>query len=714
MSNGAVKVVVADGIYKSACRMCHGVCGVLVHVKNGRVEKITGDPDCPTSHGYICEKGKASVELLYHPDRLLYPLKREGRKGENKWKRIEWEEALETIASKYRECKELFGPESIAMARGTGRPYMLFATMFKRAAGIKHAVTFGHICYYPRVVASWFTCGQLPVCDFYGLGGQKPECVVVWGCNWDEAGASDGMAGHHLALAKKRGAKIIVIDPRRSMAADKADIWLQIRPGTDDALALGMINIIISENLYDHDFVSNWTVGFDKLKEAVREYSPERVAEITWVPKDKIIDAARMYAKTKPAAIQWGVAVDQNINNFQTARAILILMGITGNIDIPGGNVFWVPPQGVKQQSVFYPSPFLKTDVFHEDGMWKMRMKGDYQYPLAAEIHPPTFWQGVVDGTLPIKMMFIMGANLLVGCTHPWNVEAALKKIDFIAAVDLFMTPTTQLADLVLPAASWLETNDVCNLHKIFCVLSRQKVAEAGECRDDRQIIIDLARKLGLEHDFPWRNYDEYLEFVLEGSGVSLGEFRQKGYLMGKMRYKKYLEEGFKTPTKKFEIYSRALEEIGVDPLPGYIEPPESPFSTPDLYREYPLIITTGARRRSYFHSEGRQISQLRKLAPHPRVQINPATAEKYGIEQGDWVIIETRYGKVRMMADLFEGIRPEVISADHGWWFPEKEPPEYGYKESSINMIIGDMPYSREVGSESLKSFLCRIYRES
>jgi len=269
------------------------------------------------------------------------------------------------------------------------------------------------------------------------------------------------------------------------------------------------------------------------------------------------------------------------------------------------------------------------------------------------------------------------------------------------------------MADIVLPAASWLETNDVCNLHKIFCVLSRQKVAQAGQCRDDRQILLDLAHRLGFETFFPWKDYNDYLDYILEDSGLSLAEFRKKGYIVGEMEYRKYLNKGFKTPSGKFEFYSSTLESIGVAPLPDYIEPPESPYSSPELFKEYPLIITTGARRKGYFHSEGRQIPSLRKLAPQPIVQINPVTAEKYGIRQDDWVIVETRYGKVRMRADLFEGIHPGVISADHDWWFPEKEAPEYGYKESSINMIIGDMPYDANTGSESLRSFLCKINKE-
>ena len=262
-------------VIKSACRMCHGICGVLVHIKNGRVVKVTGDPECPTSNGYICAKGKASVELLYHPDRLKSPLKRIGARGEDKWQKISWDEALDTVAEKLLKIKHEFGAESIVVTQGTGRPYTTFFQRFKNSLGTPNQVGGKHICYFPRLAASGMTCGRLPVCDYYGFGGVTPKCVLVWGCNITELGACDGMCGIQLTHAVKRGAKLIVIDPRKIPLAQKADHWIQIRPGTDDALALAMLHTIIEEELYDKDFVRDWTVGFEKLRERVKGYSPE-------------------------------------------------------------------------------------------------------------------------------------------------------------------------------------------------------------------------------------------------------------------------------------------------------------------------------------------------------------------------------------------------------------------------------------------------------
>ena len=698
-------------VVKSTCRMCHGVCGVLVHMRDGKVVKVTGDPDCPTSNGYICAKGKASVEFLYHPERLKYPLKRVGARGEDRWKRISWDEALDTIAGEFLKIKREFGAEAIAATQGTGRPYTIFFARFFNSLGVVNIFGPGHICYLPRIMASHMTCGTLPVCDYYGFGGMYPGCVLVWGCNITESGASDGMCGYQLTKTIKRGAKLIVVDPRRTGIASKADHWMQIRPGTDDALALGMLNTIIKERLYDKDFVSKWTVGFDELANRVESYPPERVEEITWVPAETIRAAARLYATTKPACIQWGVSVDQNINSFQTIRAILLLSAITGNLDVPGGDVFWVPPANVFNQVPRYNPRIMSPKKIPSE--IRAKRIGSGEYKVIDQVHPHRFIDAILSGKpYPIKAFFIMGSNTLVSHSNPLKMIEALRKIDFIAAVDLFMTPTAQMADIVLPAASWLETDDVADMHFAWCVLVRQKVATIGECRDDKQIFIELAHRMGLEDGFPWRNVREYCDWVLKDSGVTFDEFKELGIIKGQMRYRKYEKEGFDTPSKKVELRCSTLESMSYDPLPYFVEPPESPYSTPELFRSYPLIITTGGRIEAFFHSEGRQIESLRKLNPDPLVEINPSTAKSLGIGEGDWVWIESPRGKIKQRARLTEGIHPGVVHAQHGWWFPEKDPPEYGFKESNVNLLTGGMPCDPHTGSESWRSFLCKVYR--
>ncbi len=318
-------------VIRSSCRMCHGVCQVLIYMEGDRVVKVTGDPDSPTSKGYICPKGAASPDLLYHPDRVLYPLRRSGKRGENKWDRISWEDALNEIATRLDAIRNESGSEFFGMMQGTGRPYSNLSQRFANAFGTPNYTGVGHICYAPRVLASLFTMGRLPICDVYGFGGQKPNVVVIWGCNVTHTGASDGMCGGMVQRALDEAQKTIVIDPRRIPPAEKADHWLQLRPGTDGALALAMIHATIEEDLVDHYFVQNYTEGYEQLVDHVRPFTPQWAAQITGLDSEDIRRAARTYASIKPACIQWGNALDMSACNFQTARSLLILRGITGH-----------------------------------------------------------------------------------------------------------------------------------------------------------------------------------------------------------------------------------------------------------------------------------------------------------------------------------------------------------------------------------------------
>ncbi|MBL7208474.1 MAG: molybdopterin-dependent oxidoreductase [Dehalococcoidia bacterium] len=698
-------------VIRSACRMCHGVCQVLVHMDGDRVVKVTGDPDSHTSKGYICPKGRASPELLYHPDRLTYPLLRAGERGENKWQRISWDEALDLMAEKLRQVREESGPEYFGMMQGTGRPYMRFTGRFANAFGTPNSTGVAHLCYIPRFLASVITLGRtMPICDVYGFGGEMPRCVMLWGCNVTYTGASDGMCGGMVEKAMRKADKVIVIDPRRIRPAEKADHWLQLRPGTDGALALAMLNVIIDEDLVDHEFVDNYTSGFDKLVDHVQPFTTEWASSITRIGAEDIRAAARTYATTTPACLQWGNAVDMSACNFQTARALLILRAITGNLDKPGGDVMWVPPAKVKQQSLF-----MNLDVagmqFLPPEMANRRLDAG-KYKMCPVIHPPTFWRSIVTGKpYRLRAFWIVGANPLVTMTHSLEVEEALNLLEFTVVSDFFLTPTAQLADLVLPAATWLEQDDVANLHKIWCVLARKKVAQVGEVKDDREVMIQLAKRLGLNEAFPWKDYRDYLDWMLEDTGMGFDEFCERGILVGDMQYHKYRSDDFNTPSKKFEIYSDSLEAIGIAPLPVYREPPLSPISAPKVAEKYPLILTTGAKINTFFHSEGRQIDSLRKANPDPIVEIHPETAASLRVSDGDWVWIETPEGRVKMRARLFDGIARDVVSAQHAWWFPEAPAPEYGWKQSSVNLLFGDTEYDPDTGSEPLRSVLCRIY---
>lgn len=676
-----------------------------------RVVKVAGDPESPTSRGYLCPKGAAAPRLLYHPDRVTHPMRRKGTRGSNDWERISWDEALDEVAARLSSVRDESGSEYFAMCQGTGRPYSTFTSRFAHSFGTPNFVGVAHLCYMPRWLASVHTLGQLPICDFYGFGGETPACVVIWGANLTETGASDGMCGGTVSRALEQARKVIVVDPRRIRPARDADHWLQLRPGTDGALALAMLNVIIGEGLYDREFVQGYTTGFDRLAEHIVPFTPEWAEPITTLPADDIRSAARTYATTSPAAMLWGNAVDMGPCNYQTARSLLLLRAVTGNIDVPGGDVLWVAPEGVRQRSLFMNVEVAGLQFLPPDKLGRALDHGSY--PLCAITHPPTFWRSIVTGEpYRVRALWIVGSNPLVTHAHSLEVERALELLEFTVVSDFFMTPTAQQADIFLPAATWLEQDDVANIHKIWCVLARRKVAQVGESRDDRQVMLDLAGRLGMREAFPWETMREYFDWVLEGAGIGFDAFCEKGILTGEMRYRKYETGGFATPTGKLELASTILEAMGLDPLPVYREPPQSPLSTPELARDYPFVLTTGAKSRGFFHSEGRQIDSLRRLNPDPLVEVNEEAARELGIAQGDEVWVETPVDRVRMRAKVTDAIARDVVSAQHAWWFPEDEPPSYGWKRSSVNMLFGDTTYDPETGSEPLRCSLCKVYK--
>jgi len=582
-----------DSVVKSHCRMCHGGCGVLVYTKDGRVAKIAGDPDCPINHGTLCSKGIASAQLAYHPDRLTYPVKRIGPKGSGKWERISWDEALDTIAEQILRYKEEFGAESVVMGYGTGRENEAVIYRFANLLGSPNVLTAGHFCYGPRIATSIITCGTNPIVDYEN----NPKCIMVWGNNLVISNP-DCYKGEPFSVSLAAGAKLIAVDPRLTRIAARADVWLQLRPGTDTALALGMLNVIINEGLYDKEFVEKYVHGWDPFVKRVNEYPLDRVEKITWVPQEKIREAARLFATTKPAAIQWGVAIEQQINCADNNRTLMALMGITGNIDVPGGQVLFQAPK-IRNVGHFGAHRML-PDTQREKrlGADRFRLGGNF-----AIINPKCVWDAILEEKpYPVKMLFFISSNPVMTRGNAREVYRALEKVKFMAVSDFFMTPTAELADIVLPAATWLEMDYIGDFWKRHgYILPRRKVIQVGECRSDHEMLNDLAHRVGQGEQW-WDNFEQALDWILEPIGMTWNDFKEMEYIRGEMRYEKYRTNGFSTPTRKFELYSTLLEKWSYDPLPQYREPPEGPYSTPELYKEYPYILITGARSPGFFH----------------------------------------------------------------------------------------------------------------
>jgi len=534
---------------------------------------------------------------------------------------------------------------------------------------------------------------------------RNSKCIVIWGK--DVEAAYRGTFYDSIQKGLKQGAKLIVIDPRQIGLAKKADLWLQVRPGTDCALALGMMHVIIKEKLYDREFVEKWTIGFDRLAKHVEDYPPEKVSEITWVPANKIVDAARMIAKNSPAAIGAGTGgLSQNTNSFQTGRAVAILASLTGNLDIPGGSIeHGLILKDKSTMAAIYDAPYGKLTL---EQIQKRLLHGKIIRNDGLMLaHPKLVWRAINEGDpYPVKAMLGIGQNLILASENALMIRDSLMKLDFFACFDLFMTPTAEIADLVLPVAHWSERDEAIDAYTKNYLFCHKKIVEPPEeCWEDKKILIELAKKLGLTGY--WKSVEESLDDRVVRTGLTFEEFRQKGMLDGPISFKKYEKHGsFKTPSRKVELYAEHLEKIGVDPIPVFKEPPESPVSTPELAKKYPLILITGIKTIGYLHSAYRNIDQLRKLVPEPILEIHPAAAKERHIEDGDWVSIETRRGKIFHKAHFDPSLNPAVVTAQHGWWYGYKD----GWKTVNINVLTDDENIGPNVGSGALKGLMCEV----
>jgi anaerobic selenocysteine-containing dehydrogenase len=725
---------------------CHGGCGVKLHIKDGKLLKIEGDEDHPYLQGRLCPRVLALTQYIYHPDRLKYPLIRAGERGEGKWRRISWDEAFNTCEERMRDIRDRYGAEAMVFGQGTGRdaggPMLFLAYAFGSPNWTLFGLS-GLACFTPRLAAMHTIEGDATFPDASQFSPLRyddpewvaPECLISWARNLRGSQCTDHyFTGHWVVDMMKRGTRLIVIDPVCSWEASRAELWLQLRPGTDGALALGLLNVIINENLFDQEFVAKWTYGFDKLKQRVQEYPPDKVAEITWVPAEKIVQAARMYANSHPAAIRFGQPLDSNAEATSVIHAINCLWAITGNLDIPGGNVICRPPYGV----TIYPYSTQEViQLYGEELVSKLNKKriGADRYPLVknfrAWAQPDLVLEQMETGLpYPIKGLWLQTNNFLANTAQdPKRHYEAVRKLEFNVVVDTFMTPTAQaIADIVLPAATFAEKDSVFTTGVPLNAI--QKVVTVEECRSDWEINFEMAKRLSPE-PIPWRNVRELLTARLKPSGLTYEELCQKSWALapkdhpsGTVPYRRYEKgllrpdgkPGFRTPTGKVELYSTVFENYGLDPLPYHKEPIESPLSTPEISSKYPLILITGRRHGAFYHSEHRQIPWLREIEPEPTVEIHPETAKKLGIEEGNWVWIEGVRGKLKRKAKLTPTLHPRMVHALHGWWLPEtdgKAPNFYGIWDLNVNQLIPmGHQSSSGFGGAPTKTMLCKIYR--
>lgn len=739
---------------ESICWGCWMQCGAVAHLDQGKVVRLTGDPEFYTK-GFFCDRGTRFAEHLYHPDRLNYPLKRKGKRGEAKWERISWDQALDEIASKLTELKGRYGPETLATTCGTGRGHQeTFKERFLHLFGSPNHANAGQFCRIETREIDYAIYGA----DIVAMKPKVAEsegCIVIWGHNPKESVPVE--YHEYRNLKKKGGVKFIVIDPKRTEIVDElADIWLPIRPATDAALALGWLNVIIHEELYDKEFVEKWCYGFDQLKKRVQEYSPEEVAEITWVPKEKIIDSARMFARAKPYTnIPWGVKTDmQGRNVTSIIHAIAILRAVTGSINVSGGSPLsgpclkanggpdfnaidlLSPEQRAKQLGMdthkFWTFPGYDLISQAMRPYWMGKMCSSYM----PGCHIPDVWRAILDqDPYPVKALIVGGNNPLMAFANTPRVYRALKSsnLELLTVVEQWLTPSAVLADYVLPATNWLE---MPLLHfgtytgaQDFVAAAEQVVLPLFERRPDYYFWQGLGIRVGQEKHWQQtltKEWEWCIRPLLEELHMeSFEEFAQEQRFWFPPFEDRYHEKidpetgkpkGFATLTGKIEFYSTILDKLGYDPLPHYKEPLETPVSQPELTKEYPLILITGSRFRPFHHSEHRQLPSARKIYPDPTVEIHPDTAREMGIEEGEWTVIETTWGKIKQKARFSTRIDPRMVDVQHSWWFPEEiadDPILYRAFESNANMLTTDREEYCDppTGAMRLSPYLCKVY---
>ncbi|MDP2727639.1 MAG: molybdopterin-dependent oxidoreductase [Dehalococcoidia bacterium] len=730
----------ATEVKRVLCYFCHQRCGLLVEVEDGKATRVRGNPN-HLFRGFSCVKGRASIEYHDHPDRLNYPLKRVGDRGENKWQRIPWEQALDEIASRLASIKREYGPEALVTAEGTHRTNIQWALRaFMHLYGTPNMISAGTICYCNTTTVHLATYGWYGATA--GASTADASCVVQWGHNPHQCYPLEYETLRR--VKKDKGTKIIVVDPRRTETAKLADIWLPIRPATDAAMALAWLNVIINEGLYDRDFVDKWTLGFDQLRDRVQEYTPRKVAEITRVPEEDIREAARLFATVKPAFLGHGLATDQiGRNSSQAIRAFCCLRTITGNLDTKGGERLGRTGDLKKfvwdgdldcgdQMPVEQWQKQLGSDRFRLQSYpgWKLLSEpfqrvyghGLATYPVSFA-SPMYVWDAILTAKpYPVKAFIAQGNNTLLCFANTRKVYQALKAVDLLVVMDYWLTPTALLADYALPAATWLERDDVCAVASgdmgNMLVASERAVPPLYERRTDYDFWRGMAFRLGLDKGFPWKDsLAEMWDYRLKPMGLTFKELLERNYYAPGGEYKKYEQIGFATPSGKAELYSSIFEKLGYDPLPSYEEPAESPERTPELVAEYPLILTTSPRHAEAYHSEHRQIRSLRRRHPDPQVEIHERTAERLDISHGDWVYVETRRGRIRMRAKVTSDIVEDVVTTEHSWWFPE-EPEEEPFLEgvwvSNANLLTSDSLEDADpmCGGWTNRGLLCKVYR--
>jgi len=702
------------------CHICPNHCALEAIVEDEKVIEVkgTGRSGFPVNMCSVQKGPDHFLGTVNSPDRLTKPLKRKGEKGEGKWEEISWGEALDIIAEKLRKIKKEYGPERLVMVLGEPKGLeFAMGQRFATAFGTPNVVTPGNYCGVQSTESLSFTFGSRYI--MARMEGD-PKVVVIWGGNLAHTGGTFANIGRYdlNRLLVGGNTKLVIIDPKnieiwpeKGMYASDADYWIRPRPNSDGVLAMGMLKIIIEEKLYDEEYMKNWTVGFDDICEEIKTFTIDEVETLTWVPKETIIEVARVLGTHKPGVIGSGNALEGSCQAFQTLRAVCLLRGVTGNVNTPdGGHVAREVP------AYYRPGSFMMGDLKERLRKYPRspeRTIGGEEFCLASRFgYVPT--QALVYALLEEKPYLPKAAIVYVNnplLTYPDSraTEKAFKKFEFLVVHELFHTATTQIADIVLPAAFMHEHDTIAFWPAWFAnVRAHRKVVDPpGEAWSDIKIINELAKRLDLGGYF-WENEEQILDYMVKPMGLSWKAFRDDHvYVHGKSMHDPDKVIGYTTPSGKTELYCESLEKFGVAPIPRFEVLKEPLMGRFDLSEEFPLMMTN-YKSEIFMLSGYRSVDILRDKSLPPTTYMNPETAKGYGLGDGDWIWVETYKGKMKQQLSTQSGMHPKVVNVEFGWG-------DCGYEDSNMNVITDyGKPWDHATGSVALRGYPCRVYKAS
>jgi anaerobic selenocysteine-containing dehydrogenase len=656
-----------------------------VAVRAGRPEAIKGSKAHPFNKGWLCAKGRAALDLYYSPNRLSVPqIRKDGILV-----RSNWEETFSFIAKKLLRLKDKHGPEALAIYHGEGVGHQEIKYYMKRFANVYRTPNFcgvGSICNASRTIGEVLTFGNLTKPDI-----PNSRLLIIWGGN--PLVSHEPYVPLDIVKFKKNGGQLVVVDPRRTETASKADIHLPIKPGRDENLILNMLHVLFREDIWDKAFTQKWISDFEEFYQTLIEdrFSPEKGEELTGIPPDLVRHIVKSYAETKPAGILTGNGLEHHRHGANTTRLLAILKAVTGNLDIPGGDLFTSRP---KLNDITTPLPEPSTPAI-----------GAEKYPLFCqarkEAHALSLPEAILDQKpYPIKGMIIAGGNPSLEWPNSSRTKKALARLEFLTVIDVVQSPDCKYANVVLPASTFFERDE----HKVNVyqnlpyITLRRKVVEPTGGLPDQMIWVTLAQYMGFGEYFPWKSCEEGIDHLLKEVGITYQDLIVKGsiYEFEKRRYQKHELSGFNTPSGKIEIYPQKLKNFGFDPSPVR----KDILKHRDEIDEFPLILTTGGNLLSYTHWQYRYIPKLRKMFPEPIFEIHPDTAQLYGLTDSETAEVITRYGKIKLKTHITQRIRPDTIHVHQGW------------EEANVNELTGPEDLDPISGFPNLKSIRCNIQK--